>query len=88
MYHCDELLPLRYIDLDFQSDKDSRKSISRFVFTLSGGAISWSSVKQSCIANLTMKDMCFQELLFNGLFGTLIIISKSYGNTKGVCTSD
>ncbi|GFS42948.1 hypothetical protein Acr_00g0082740 [Actinidia rufa] len=43
------------IDYDFQLDGDSRKSISNYVFTLGGGAISWRSVKQSCIADSTMK---------------------------------
>ena len=37
VYHYDEFLPLRYIDSNFQSDRDSRKSTSRFVFTLGGG---------------------------------------------------
>ena len=39
------LLYLRYTNLDFQSDIDSCKSIFRFEYTLSGGAISWRSVK-------------------------------------------
>ncbi|KAH9753250.1 Integrase catalytic domain-containing protein [Citrus sinensis] len=33
--------------------KDSRKSTSGYVFTLGSGAISWRSVKQSCIADST-----------------------------------
>ena len=55
VYHCNELLPLGYIDLDFQFDRDSRKSTADFVFTLGGGAVSWKSVKQSYIANSTME---------------------------------
>ena len=35
------------------SDKDFRKSTSGYVFTLGSGAISWRSVKQSCIADST-----------------------------------
>ncbi|KAH9651080.1 hypothetical protein KPL70_026615 [Citrus sinensis] len=42
-----------YTDSDFMSDKDSRKSTSGYVFTLGSGAISWGSVKQSCIADST-----------------------------------
>ena len=44
-----------YTDSDFQLDLDFRKSTSGCVFTLGGGAISWKSVKQSCVADSTMK---------------------------------
>ena len=56
MDHCDELLPLGYMDSEFQSDRDSQKSTSSFVFTLSGRAISWRSMKQSCMVDPTMND--------------------------------
>ena len=49
------LVPIGYIDSDFQSDRESRKSTFRYVFTLGGGAISWRSVKQSSIADSTME---------------------------------
>ena len=42
-------------DLDFQSDLDFRKSTLGCVFTLGGGAISWRSVKQSCIVDSIME---------------------------------
>ena len=45
VYRCEDLIPIGYMDLDFQSDLDFRKSISSYVFTLGGGAISWRSVK-------------------------------------------
>ncbi|KAH9753253.1 Integrase catalytic domain-containing protein [Citrus sinensis] len=48
-----EHMVLGYTDSDFMSDKDSRKSTSGYVFTLGSGAISWRSVKQSCIADST-----------------------------------
>ncbi|RVW91390.1 hypothetical protein CK203_066483 [Vitis vinifera] len=41
----DELLPLGYMALDFQFDRDYCKFTFGFVFTLSGGAVSWRSVK-------------------------------------------
>ena len=41
--------------LNFQSNLDFKKSTSGCVFTLGGGAISWKSVKQSCIADSTME---------------------------------
>ena len=37
MYSGEDLTPLGYTDSDFQSDRDSRKSTSRSVFTLGGG---------------------------------------------------
>ena len=33
---CNELVLLRYQELDFQSNENSRKSASRYVYTLSG----------------------------------------------------
>ncbi|RVW59323.1 Retrovirus-related Pol polyprotein from transposon TNT 1-94 [Vitis vinifera] len=44
-----------YTDSDFQSDQDSRKSTSGNVFVLGGGAISWRSIKQTCVADSTME---------------------------------
>ncbi|XP_070032554.1 secreted RxLR effector protein 161-like [Nicotiana tomentosiformis] len=55
VYHSGDLVPIGYTDSDFQSDRDSRKSISEYVFTLGGGAISWRSIKQSCVADSTME---------------------------------
>ena len=55
VYQADSLVPLGYIDLDFQSDKDSRKSTSGYVFTLWSEAISWRSIKQSCIVDSIME---------------------------------
>ena len=52
---CEDLIPIGYTDLDFQSDLDFRKSTSGCVFTLGGVAISWRSIKQSCIADSTME---------------------------------
>ena len=55
VYHCEDLIPISYTDSNFQSDLDFRKSTSSYVFTLGGGAISWRSVKKSCIAGSTME---------------------------------
>ena len=55
VYRCEDLIPVGYTDSDFQSDLDFRKSKSGCVFTLGGGAITWRSVKQSCIADSTME---------------------------------
>ncbi|XP_070004202.1 secreted RxLR effector protein 161-like [Nicotiana sylvestris] len=55
VYHSGDLAPVGYTDSDFQSDRDSRKSTSGYVFTLGGRAISWRSIKQSCVADSTME---------------------------------
>ena len=55
VYWCENLIPIGYIDLNFQSDLDFRKSTPGCVFILGGGAISWRSVKQSCITDSTME---------------------------------
>ena len=47
-------MPIGYTDSDFQSDIESRKSTSGYVFILGGGAVS-RSVKQSSIANSTIE---------------------------------
>ena len=55
VYYCEDLIPMGYTDSNFQPNLDFRKSTSSYVLTLGGGAISWMSVKQSCIANSTME---------------------------------
>ncbi|XP_031393484.1 secreted RxLR effector protein 161-like [Punica granatum] len=42
-----------FTDSDFQSDVDDRKSISGYIFTCNGGAISWKSSKQETTADST-----------------------------------
>ena len=53
MYGGGELIPISYNDFDFMSDKDLKKSTSGHIFTLGGGAVSWRSIKQKCIADST-----------------------------------
>ena len=55
VYRCEDLIPIGYTDSDFQSDLEFIKSTLGCVFTLGGGAISWRSVKQSCIVDSTME---------------------------------
>ena len=55
VFQDESLVPIGYTNSDFQSDRESRKSTSGYVFTLGGGAISWRSVKQSSIADSTME---------------------------------
>ncbi|XP_031393687.1 secreted RxLR effector protein 161-like [Punica granatum] len=42
-----------FTDSDFQSDVDDRKSISGYIFTCNGGAVSWKSSKQETTADST-----------------------------------
>ena len=61
--NVDHLEMVRYSDSDFVGCKDSRKSTSRYVFMLVGGAISWKSTKQMIIALSTMEAefiACFE----------------------------
>lgn len=53
MFHSDQLAPIRYTNLDFQSYMDSHWSTFNFVFTLGGATVIQKSVKQSCIVNST-----------------------------------
>ena len=39
-----------YSDADWAGDLDDRRSISGYLFKLSGAAVSWRSKKQSCVA--------------------------------------
>ena len=55
VFQDESLVSIGYTDSYFQSDRESRKSTSGYVFTLGGGAISWRSVKQSSIFDSTME---------------------------------
>ena len=55
IYNGDELILVGYTDSDFMLDKDQRKLTSEHLFTLGGGAVSWRSIKQKCIADSTTK---------------------------------
>ena len=39
-----------FSDTDWEGDTNDHKSTSGYVFMLSGGAVSWSSKKQKCVA--------------------------------------
>jgi hypothetical protein len=51
----EELVVKGYCDASFGTDPDDRKSQTGYVFSLNGGAVSWKSCKQSCIAQSTME---------------------------------
>ena len=45
-----------YCDVNWISDTKDLKSTSNYLFTLGGGAVSWKSSKQKCIARSTMES--------------------------------
>jgi hypothetical protein len=53
--HTDHLEVVGYSDSNFAGCIDSRKSTSRYIFLLAGGAISWRSSKQTIVATSTME---------------------------------
>ena len=55
VYSASYLMPVGYMDSDFQSYPNSRKLTSSLVFTLNGRAIVWRSVKQSCVSDSTIE---------------------------------
>ena len=44
-----ELVVNGYVDASFDTDLDDSKSQTRYVFILNGGAVSWSTSKQSVV---------------------------------------
>jgi hypothetical protein len=53
-YRSSDCLEIKgYSDADYAGDKDEKKSMSGYIFTLAGGAISWRSSKQKLVASST-----------------------------------
>ncbi|KAH0847628.1 hypothetical protein FOPE_00796 [Fonsecaea pedrosoi] len=50
----DQLGVCGYVDSDFANCEDSRKSTTGFMFTMAGAPISWSSKRQTTVAQSTM----------------------------------
>jgi len=46
----------RYVDADYASNVDTRKSLSRFVFTLFGTTVTWKANQQSVVALSTTQE--------------------------------
>lgn len=44
-----------YVNVDHRHDLDKRISTIRYVFTFSGGSISWRSILYKCVIQLTME---------------------------------
>ncbi|TYK08819.1 gag/pol protein [Cucumis melo var. makuwa] len=55
VYRAKDLILTRYTNLDFQTNKDSRKFTSGSVFTMNRRAMVWRSINQGCIADSTIE---------------------------------
>ena len=53
--HVQDLQLVGYLDSDFASCQDEKKSTTGYIFKLAEGAVSWKSEKQKSIASSTMK---------------------------------
>ena len=54
-YRDSDLSPIAYVDADYGGCKDTRRSTSGYVFLMAGGAVSWSSKRQSTVALSTIE---------------------------------
>jgi hypothetical protein len=65
-----DLTPLAYVDADYGGCRDTRRSTSGYVFTMAGGAVSWSSKRQGTVALSTVEDeyivmsRCAQQMVW------------------------
>ena len=65
-----ELTPLAYVDADYGGCCDTRRSTSGYVFTMAGGAVTWSSKRQATVALSTVEaeyvamSRCAQQMVW------------------------
>jgi len=65
-----ELTPLSYVDADYGGCRDTCRSTSGYVFTMSGGPVTWSSKRQATVALSTVKaeyvamSRCAQQMVW------------------------
>ena len=71
-----------YSNANWISGSDEIKSTSGYIFTLGGGAVSWKSFKQTCIARSTMeyelialKKACIEPEWLRNLLAYLLIFA-------------
>jgi hypothetical protein len=54
-YRDSDLSPVAYVDADYGGCKDTRRSTSGYVFIMAGGAVTWSSKRQTTVALSTVE---------------------------------
>ena len=65
-----DLTPLAYVDADCGGCRDTRRSTSGYVFTMAGGAVTWSSKRQATVALSTIEaeyvamSRCAQQMIW------------------------
>ena len=65
-----DLTPLAYVDADYGGCRDTRRSTSGYVFTMSGGPVTWSSKRQAMVALSTVEaeyvamSRCSQQMVW------------------------
>jgi hypothetical protein len=80
-----------YVDSDFAGDHDKRRSLTGYVFTLSGSAISWKATLQATVALSTTEAeyMAIAEAVKEALWmrGILCELGIAQGVTSVFCDS-
>ena len=65
-----DISPTAYVDADYGGCRDTRRSTSGYVFTMAGGAVSWSSKWQATVALSTVEaeyvamSRCAQQMVW------------------------
>ena len=65
-----DLSPVAFVDADYGGCRDTRRSTSGYVFTMAGGAVSWSSKRQAMVALSTVEaeyvsmSRCAQQMVW------------------------
>ena len=68
--HDGDLTPLAYVDADYRGCRDTRRSTLGYVFTMAGGAVTWSSKRQATVALSTVEaeyvamSRCVQQMVW------------------------
>ena len=65
-----DISPTAFVDADYGGCRDTRRSTSGYVFTMAGGAVSWSSKRQATVALSTVEaeyvamSRCAQQMVW------------------------
>jgi len=65
-----DLSPIAFVDADYGGCRDTRRSTSGYVFSMAGGAVTWSSKRQATVALSTVEaeyvamSRCAQQMVW------------------------